>query len=151
QNLFGALQASGNGKIAVNTGGKTTSIKKDGKSSTVNATSESSDDTTNTDLASTVGASTTGLSNNQQAGATLHNNLESRLQNLIQQVGNGSPSPADSTPSSQALAELQQSYQGLLASQPASKAQPSLSSFLQVLSQNLQDAPSSGTLINIQA
>jgi len=148
QNLFGALQASGDGKIATYTGGKTSAIKKDGRSSTVNSTSEnqSSDDTVNADS-----ASTTGITSNQQTGAALNSNLENRLQNLIQQVGTGSQSSADSTPSSQPLAELQQSYQGLLASQPASTARPSLSSFLQVLSQNLQDAPSSGTLINIQA
>ncbi|MBV8665836.1 MAG: hypothetical protein JO269_05055 [Burkholderiaceae bacterium] len=130
QDLFGALQPGATGKPAVTAGAKTSPAvaKKDGRPGAGSAASPSS------------------LSNGQLAGS---NAIESRLQALIQQVGNESGAPQDST--DEALSALEQSYQGLLSAQGASATRPSLASFLQVLAQNLQDAPTTGTLLNVTA
>jgi hypothetical protein len=130
QDLFGALQPGGSGKATGSSaGGKgSTAVKKDAKAGGGSAAAPSS------------------LSSSQLAAS---NNLESRLQALVQQVGNEGESSQDNA--DQPLAALQQSYQGLLSSQGASGTAPSLSSFLKVLAQNLQDAPPTGTLLNVTA
>jgi hypothetical protein len=143
QNLFGALQPAGSGKPSSTANSKSAaSIKKEAQAI------ESGDSTSETgSLGSTVSPSS--LSGSQLPGST-GNNLESRLQALIQQVGTGGGT-SQSEPDDQNLAALQESYQNLLSSQKTSSASPSLASFLQVLAQNLQDAPPTGNLLNITA
>jgi hypothetical protein len=155
QNLLGALQTTANGgnKIAANPGGKTTgATRKEGRSSAAGAHIT---DSAGEESANSASATATGAAVGQQPGVSIGGNLENRLQNLVQEIGAGGSPSAEPDASNQALADLQQSYQRMIASQGqngvAPSAAPTLASFLQVLSQNLQDAPSSGSLINVQA
>jgi len=137
QNLFGALQVSGNGGAAA-------PLKKDGKTGASNPTTATPASGT---PEITAGSSSTG----SPTGATVGSNLESRLQNLIQQLDSGGSGAAGTDAGNVALSSLQQSYEGVLSSQGISGSQAPLSNFLQVLAQNLQDAPPTGNLISITA
>jgi hypothetical protein len=144
QNLFGALQPAGTGKPSNTANGKAAASAKR------EAQDADSDDSANE--ASNVGGSPVSPANlsGGQLPGSIGSNLENRLQALIQQVGSGSGAPQPET-SDQSVAALQQSYQGLLASQGAGSAAPSLTSFLQALAQNMQDVPPTGNLLNITA
>lgn len=135
QNLFGALQTLApqpNG----NTGAKNfSSTKKDARSVDQTQATDSSD------AAQSASAADTAV---LPSGST----LENRLQSLIQQLGSGTTSD---NAGQENLSALQQSFQSLLKSQGGDSSKVSLGSFLQTLSQNLQDVPPSGSLISTSA
>ena len=68
--------------------------------------------------------------------------LDAQIQDLAQQLGSGAANDN--------LAGLQQSFQDLVTAQ-GGNANASLGSFLQALSQNLQDIPPAGSLISTSA
>jgi|APFre7841882630_1041343.scaffolds.fasta_scaffold07205_2 hypothetical protein len=81
--------------------------------------------------------------------------IESNLQSLIQQLSSSSSSSpatgsAATASSANSSATLQQDYQNLLSSLGASGNPSTLGSFLQALSESLQNIGSSGNLINTQ-
>ena len=135
QNLFGALQTLGL-QPSGNAGAKNSgSSKKDAKSTDQTQAIDSNDSaqtTTPSDAAVLPSGST----------------LENRLQSLIQQLGS---SASSNNTGQDNLSALQQSFQSLLKSQGADNNKVSLGSFLQTLSQNLQDIPPSGSLISTSA
>ena len=75
--------------------------------------------------------------------------MESKLQNLIQQLSSSSTTGSSSFNST--TAALQQDFQNMLSALGASGSQASLGSFLQSLSQNLAGASPVGNLVNAQA
>jgi hypothetical protein len=98
------------------------------------------------------------------AGGAAVSRLELNLRALIRQLSAApadastsptdsfAPSDATSNDSARAFASLQASYQNLMSSLgDASDNASSLGNFLQALSHNLQDAASSGSIVNIHA
>jgi hypothetical protein len=134
QNLFGALQTAGGNASSTGTA-------KAGA-----PTRSTSRNASNTSSSASASQGAQGL--NLATGNTLQN----RLQSLIQELGQNTAGTDESTEENQALTQLQQSFQDFVTSQnTGTQQQPTLTSFLQTLAQNLQDAPSSGNLINVQA
>jgi hypothetical protein len=138
QSLFGALQAAGGDATpGVNVKAGT------GTATRGNARTSSAASTANS-------ATTTSGGIAQTLNPSVDNTLQNRLQNLIAQLG-GNNSSAGDTSENPALAQLQQSFQAVVASQGNGSSPATLTGFLQTLAQNVEDAPSSGSLINVQA
>lgn len=139
QNLFGALQ---------------TVSQDNGTAATVRPGGTSKGSTKSASTSSSTASSASSSAATQPSNLSINSSLQNRLQNLIQELGTSSQDADSSSSSSdgQALEQLQQSFQSLVSSQGGRKTQStSLTNFLQTLSENLQDAPTSGTLINVQA
>ena len=79
--------------------------------------------------------------------------VESNLQNLIQQLSSssGSGSSTSTSTSNSTTSTLQQDYQNLLGALGMSSDSSSLTTFLQDLSQNLSQIGSSGSVVNTKA
>ena len=78
--------------------------------------------------------------------------LAAGLQSLAQQLSSSSSTPGTSgSGGSQALSDLQTSFDNLLAANGQSGSGATLSQFLQSLSQNLQGAASSGNVVSTKA
>ena len=123
QNLFGALQDSG--APTAGTGAKTgagTGVRRDARTPS--------------------GSATAALSDSLQG-----NGIDSRIQNLAQQLTSGAGT-SDASGGGD-LSALQQSFQDLVSAQGGGNA--SLGNFLQALAQNVQDVPPAGSLISTSA
>lgn len=135
QSLFGALQSSDGGSASAGSGKASAPARSNNRA------------TSNTGTPSTSAASGNVPASNLSSG----NILQNQLQSLIQELG-ANNAGTDRASGNAALTQLQQSYDNVIASQNSSSQQsPSLGDFLQSLAQNLQDAPTSGSVINVQA
>jgi hypothetical protein len=138
QNLFGALQnpTAGGANAA---GAKTSATsKKEAKSASQAAPAAG-------------GNSSAGASASANVASAPGSNLEGHLQTLIQQLGSGASGDSTDASAPDDLANLQESYQNLVSSHGGSSNTVPLGSFLQTLSQNLQDIPPTGSLISTSA
>ncbi|OIQ68855.1 hypothetical protein GALL_495450 [mine drainage metagenome] len=88
-----------------------------------------------------IGAASAGVSGQHHHHGGGAGGIEAKLQNLIAQLSSpGAASGTGTASSSPAISTLQQDFQNLLASSGSSGNQTSLASFLQSMSQNLQDS-----------